>query len=316
MIKNKIGILSYINNKKKYISLSNMINKGSYNNIYDIGGKKIIRISNTNDNPVQINSELKGVKIQHKLSKNTRIAKIYDYGMVRNKLENDKNLLREYSIVQKYGKSLETILSNKTKFQNFKMKIKFMYDLLKGVAYIHKNNYAHLDLKPDNILMRNINKTPGHINNIDIVIIDFGGAQVFDNNYSKVIDKQMASAAYSPPEIIKCEFGKPSDIWAYGVICYLLCIGDTFINSNSQRKFMHTDLNILKKNIKKTIMSLKNDIQPEYIQSKTKMSQYLNPIDRSNVHLLMNFFLKIFNINSNSRATASDLLKHDLFKLL
>ena len=117
----KIKTFSYIDNKiKTFIICSKKINSGSYNNIYNIKStgtskeftkkKLIIRLSSSNNENTFV-IEINGLKTQHKLqNKIENIGKIYDYGIIHSSKPN-KTL--QYSISQKYGKSLEFMLKNK-----------------------------------------------------------------------------------------------------------------------------------------------------------------------------------------------------------
>jgi calcium-dependent protein kinase len=43
-----------------------------------------------------------------------------------------------------------------------------MFNLLKGVAYMHRKGYMHRDIKPSNILLRSMDDS------YDVVLCDFG----------------------------------------------------------------------------------------------------------------------------------------------
>ena len=47
----------------------------------------------------------------------------------------------------------------------------YLVQILQGVEYLHNRRVLHLDLKPDNILVTNLNA---------IKIVDFGSAQSFN----------------------------------------------------------------------------------------------------------------------------------------
>lgn len=51
-----------------------------------------------------------------------------------------------------------------------------MYNLMKALAHIHRNNCVHRDLKPENLLLKNKE------NDFDLVIADFGLAAFLDDN--------------------------------------------------------------------------------------------------------------------------------------
>lgn len=82
-------------------------------------------------------------------------------------------------------------------------------EILKGIAYLHRNNYVHRDLKSGNVMM----SITGQIK-----LIDFGlCCSVFSGSRRK-----MAGSPYwMPPEMIQRKpYGFPIDIWSMG-ICLL-----------------------------------------------------------------------------------------------
>jgi mitogen-activated protein kinase 1/3 len=88
----------------------------------------------------------------------------------------------------------------------------FMYQLFLGLDYLHFNDILHRDLKPDNILVNNLNH---------LQIADFGWARVIPTNQNK-FTKTFANIHYRAPEICveSNEIGPPVDIWAVGCIFF------------------------------------------------------------------------------------------------
>ena len=298
-IKPNINIIlqSYIKKNIKYgVYLHNLVNNGSYNDIYafsennstKIDSNLIIRISNILSTSESINSELKGIKIQYKLSsKSPFIGTVIDYGQLYNKSNNYK--LQEYSVIERYGYNLNDMLSKNVHYSNEKVIIDFMYNLLNAIHVIHANNYIHLDLKPENILLEKKYVHFNNINSIDFVIVDFGGAKHSLTDKSRVINGQMASAAFSPPEIVDILFGKKSDIWAYGIICYLICVRKTYLNAKAGSIFMNSKQQ-LSTNIYKAI---------DHLDVSGKIKDFLK---------------SIFVIEIDKRPNTKILLGHPLFK--
>ena len=84
---------------------------------------------------------------------------------------------------------------------------------------MHKKNIAHRDLKPENILLESKDK-----NNFDVKIADFGFACLFDPHDG--LTTILGSPLYMAPEIIMGQnYNEKVDIWAIGVITYMLLSG-------------------------------------------------------------------------------------------
>eukprot|EP01017_Pseudomicrothorax_dubius_P039582 TRINITY_DN608_c0_g6_i1.p1 TRINITY_DN608_c0_g6~~TRINITY_DN608_c0_g6_i1.p1 ORF type:complete len:248 (-),score=38.44 TRINITY_DN608_c0_g6_i1:121-864(-) len=86
----------------------------------------------------------------------------------------------------------------------------FIYQILKGIAYMHSANVIHRDLKPSNILA---NK------NCDLKICDLGLARGYeDENEFKT--EYVVTRWYRAPEVIlnASEYTKALDIWSVGCI--------------------------------------------------------------------------------------------------
>ncbi|OAF69352.1 hypothetical protein A3Q56_02905 [Intoshia linei] len=93
-----------------------------------------------------------------------------------------------------------------------------MQQILDSVQYCHENNTIHRDLKPENLLLADKS-------NFLIKLADFGLAIEVSG------DKQewhgfAGTPGYLSPEVLcKNAYGKPVDIWACGVILYILLVG-------------------------------------------------------------------------------------------
>ena len=175
--------------------------------------------------------ELKGIKTQYILYQgDNNIGNITDYGMIYNPSTTNTYRLQEYSIIEKYGIDLKKLSENSPKYKNIGIVISFMKNLLLDLKYIHSKGYAHLDIKPSNILLKNFNSIPKNeiLSLSYAVAVDFGAARKFKNDRSIMLDGQMASAAFSPPELLDQKFGHKSDIWSFGIISYLILVRKFF----------------------------------------------------------------------------------------
>ena len=104
----------------------------------------------------------------------------------------------------------------------------FFLQIVDAVSYIHRNNIAHRDLKPDNIMI-----TSQHTLTADIKIVDFGVAR--PSIKPQDCYTLCGTPHYSAPEVIACRedsagsrrngYGKKADVWSLGVILYIMLCG-------------------------------------------------------------------------------------------
>jgi mitogen-activated protein kinase 1/3 len=89
----------------------------------------------------------------------------------------------------------------------------FLYQILRGLKYIHSANVLHRDLKPSNLLL---NTT------CDLKICDFGLARVADpeHDHTGFLTEYVATRWYRAPEIMLNSKGysKAIDVWSVGCI--------------------------------------------------------------------------------------------------
>ena len=95
-------------------------------------------------------------------------------------------------------------------------------DISSAIAYLHEHGIVHRDLKPENLLFKD---------NSDIATIkitDFGLAKyVGDSMHSKGAgNTAVGTSQYLAPEVITSRmYGPEGDVWAIGVILYILLSG-------------------------------------------------------------------------------------------
>ncbi|XP_025269387.1 obscurin isoform X6 [Camponotus floridanus] len=94
---------------------------------------------------------------------------------------------------------------------------RYIRQLLWGLEYMHENHYAHLGLTLGDLLI-------SHANGDDLKIGDFGLAR-------KILQTKLMTLAYGMPEYVAPEVTNnegvsyPADMWAVGVITYILLSG-------------------------------------------------------------------------------------------
>ncbi|KAF9581611.1 Rho-associated protein kinase 2 [Lunasporangiospora selenospora] len=99
----------------------------------------------------------------------------------------------------------------------------YIAEIILAVAELHKNQYIHRDLKPQNILL----DATGHI-----MLADFGAcARLDDSGQVHGQTVPLGTWDYMSPEVVDAQsagspYGKEVDWWAVGVITYELLVGE------------------------------------------------------------------------------------------
>lgn len=153
--------------------------------------------------------------------------------------------------------------------------------LMEAVAYIHSKGIMHRDLKPENILLSSKQRYT------DVKISDFGLAKI-SRDYPRTLPRSRSicgSDFYLAPEVIKQEeYGREIDIWAVGVITYVLLSGSL--------PFFHQVLHKLYRQIVERDVSF-----PEEAWRNVSKGA-------------LDFILRLLQVNAGDRLTADQCLGH------
>jgi calcium-dependent protein kinase len=103
-----------------------------------------------------------------------------------------------------------------------------LFDLLKGVNYLHKQKIVHRDLKPENILFSSSGV---------LKIVDFGTSRIFNSQNMKQVH---GTAYYIAPEVIKHKYNEKCDVWSCGVIFYIMLCGYPPFNGNNEEEIIES----------------------------------------------------------------------------
>ena len=124
-------------------------------------------------------------------------------------------------IVMEYikGGSLTDYMKSKKFDFTERRAAELIFQLAKGLKYLHRYGIIHRDLKPDNIMLTEAS--------------DKGNIKIMDFGLSKILGKKEKSTDgfgtltfVSPEVLVRKPYNKEVDIWSLGVILYLMLSGD------------------------------------------------------------------------------------------
>ncbi|RVE66715.1 hypothetical protein OJAV_G00110190 [Oryzias javanicus] len=160
--------------------------------------------------------------------------------------------------------------------------IEFMKQILQGLKFMHSNNIAHFDLKPENIMLSN-KETP----NPDIKLIDFGLAHHFvpGQEYKST----SGTPQYVAPEVISYEpLSTAADMWSIGVITYILLSGMSPFQGDTDEETL------------RNVVAMKYEFEDPYFKTTSSMAK--------------DFIQKLLVKEPRQRMTADECLLHPWIK--
>ena len=123
------------------------------------------------------------------------------------------------------------------KYHDFDLDItrKMILNLIRPLLFLRQNKIAHLDIKPENYLVRDLN-------NHDFVLTDFGTMREYKENNKNRLKYAMGTKGYIAPEIYNLEFNSKSDVWSFGQIILILVSGNMLPYENGYTQLDIYDL--------------------------------------------------------------------------
>ena len=182
----------------------------------------------------KLTDEIRAMKVIKK-STSDRVRRDEDENKEDDEIKNEINILRSldhpnvlkifefysskesYSIVTEFceGGDLFQEIVDKGPFRE-KYCAFVLYQILSAINHCHTLNIIHRDLKPENILIvdKDKNDYPR------VKICDFGTSKIFERGITQ--RKVVGSPYYMAPEVLQKNYTEKCDIWACGVILYIL----------------------------------------------------------------------------------------------
>jgi len=114
--------------------------------------------------------------------------------------------------------------------------------MISSVRYLHANKVVHRDLKLENFLFDDAESN-------NIRLIDFGLSKHFDLDEGCKLSDAVGTPYTAAPEVIRGEYDEKVDVWAIGVITYLLLCGDPPFGGMDGEALLEVRQNILDCNL-------------------------------------------------------------------
>ncbi|XP_061596302.1 mitogen-activated protein kinase 6 [Cololabis saira] len=182
----------------------------------------------------------------------------------------------------------------------------FMYQLLRGLKYIHSANVLHRDLKPANLF----------VNTEDLVlkIGDFGLARIMDPHYSHKghLSEGLVTKWYRSPRLLLSpnNYTKAIDMWAAGCMFAEMLTGKTLFagaHELEQMQLILESIPVLREEDRQELHSvipvfIRNDMS----KPQTPLAKLLPDISPQ----ALDFLEKILTFNPMDRLTAEEALAH------
>ena len=227
------------------------------------------------------------------------IVKLYDVLHTPKKL----TLVFEY-VEQDLKKVIDGSNGNGLEIKTVKS---YLYQLLKGIEYIHNHKVLHRDLKPQNLLV-----TKDGI----IKIADFGLARGYGipvKNYTH----EVVTLWYRPPDVLlgNKNYGTTVDIWSIGCIFAEMVIGKPLFMGKSESDQLKKIFKIRGTPSDSYASSLRE--LPQWgindnvfdVNNEDNIKNYVSNLDAEGIDLL----LKCIQLEPEKRISAEEALKHPFF---
>uniref|UniRef100_A0A7S3JNM5 Mitogen-activated protein kinase n=1 Tax=Aureoumbra lagunensis TaxID=44058 RepID=A0A7S3JNM5_9STRA len=200
-----------------------------------VTGRKVAikKIANVFSDLVDAKRILREIKLLRHFGSHENIVVIKDIITVP---QNTIDFCDVYIVTNLMESDLDRIISSRQSLTNQHHQY-FLYQILRGLKYIHSASVLHRDLKPSNLLVNS---------NCDLAICDFGLARGVDDDAGKLTE-YVVTRWYRAPELL-CEtkeYDEAIDVWSVGCIFAEMLRRKPFFRGDTPQHQLETIISVI-----------------------------------------------------------------------
>ncbi|KAE8782383.1 G-type lectin S-receptor-like serine/threonine-protein kinase SD2-5 [Hordeum vulgare] len=174
---------------------------------------------------------------------------------------------------------------------DWKTRLRIIADVAKGLAYLHsdcRQTIAHLDIKPQNILLDE---------QFTAKVSDFGLAKLIDREQSSVMTRLRGMPGYLAPEWLTSVINEKVDVYSFGIVITEIICGRRNLDYSQPEERLHL-VSVLQD-------KAKNDQLLDLIDPRsTDMQYHLDEVSR-----MMNLAMWCLQVDSRRRPSMTEAVK-------